>query len=247
MTVYDRVGSFRGDDAYDKSSCIPGWRCLWRFMTELVRSEVTMLMTELLRPEVTMSPIVPVYEDTRWSVALRPQTLVQHYRVVRAGDATVQDGVCRVRVEWLLCVGGRRCGTLLLGLKQLPWRAKDTGRGTSGPAASPRLRLAGSFATPCNCERHHRRLYSQHQARCIYGWTKTGSLAVQLRFGQLIVSQWTWAPRCQRQWCVGVRRLLAHSLFCKPRFTRVPLGVRHTRHFVSACVRVLLLLRACLV
>ena len=34
-------------------------------MTELVRSEVTMLMTELLRPEVTMSPIVPVYEDTR--------------------------------------------------------------------------------------------------------------------------------------------------------------------------------------
>ena len=34
-------------------------------MTVLVRPEVTMLMTELLRPEVTMSPIVPVYEDTR--------------------------------------------------------------------------------------------------------------------------------------------------------------------------------------
>ena len=53
------------------------------------------------------------------------KTPVQHYRVVRAGDAAVPDGVCKAREEWLLCVGGHWCGTLLLGLKLLPWQDKD--------------------------------------------------------------------------------------------------------------------------
>ena len=128
-------------------------------MTVLVRSEVTMLMTELLRPEVTMSPIVPVYEDTRAALQGRARRRCNGTRWCPQSPGGVVT----------LC-GRSLCGTLLLGLKQLPWRAKDTGRGASGPAASPRLRLARSFATPCNCERHHRRLYSQHQAWwCIYG------------------------------------------------------------------------------